>query len=87
MKCYHVREQDDGNGYSGFYVYNDKKYIVGMWLEGWEARNYIETLTDGRYMAKADTTAVSRGRRSNGELVLRDQRDHQPRLLAPRPLG
>lgn len=85
--AYRIREKVAGNDDSRFCVYNGEKYIAGPWLEGWQARNYIKTLTDGRYMAKADRTAVLRGRRSNGELVLRDQRDHQPRLLTPRPLG
>ncbi|MER8709005.1 hypothetical protein NKH49_26240 [Mesorhizobium sp. M1088] len=84
---YYVREQADGNGSSGFYVYNDEKYIAGPRFEGCQATNYIETLTDGRYIAKADRTTVMRGRRSNGKLVLREKRDHQPHLLAPRPLG
>ena len=74
---YHVKEQADSNGYSGFYVYNDEKYVAGPWIEGWEADHYIETLTEGRYMAKADRTTVMRGRRSDGKLVLRDERQHR----------
>ncbi|RUX09008.1 hypothetical protein EOA30_05000 [Mesorhizobium sp. M8A.F.Ca.ET.059.01.1.1] len=85
--AYHVREKAVGSCYYGFYVYNHDQYIAGPWVEGWKARNYIEALTDGRYMAKADRTTVLRGRRRNVELVLRDERDHQLRLLAPRPLG
>lgn len=73
---YHVKEQADSNGYSGFYVYNDEKYVAGPWIEDWEAERYIETLTIGRYMGMADRTAVMRGRRSNGKLVLRDERKH-----------
>lgn len=75
--AYHVKEQAIANGLTGFYVYNDEEYVAGPWIEGWEAEHYIETLPEGRYMAKADRTTVMRGRRSNGKLVLRDQHEHR----------
>jgi hypothetical protein len=84
---YHVKEQADGNGYTGFYVYSDEKYVAGPWFEDWQATHFIETLTEGRYMAKADRTTVMRGRRSNGKLVLRDEREHQPRDVGDSPRG
>jgi len=80
--AYRVAEQADGNGYSGFYVYNDEKYVAGPWLDAWEAAHFIETLTEGRYMGAADRTTVMRGRRSNGTLVLRSDPKHQPSNVA-----
>lgn len=76
---YHVKAQAISNGLTGFYVYDDEAYVAGPWIEAWQASYFIETLTDGRYMAKADRTAVMRGRRSDGKLVLRDDQENQPR--------
>ena len=61
--AYQVIEKADGNGYSRFYVYDDENYIAGPWLEDWQATHFIETQTEDRYMARADRTAVMRGRR------------------------
>ena len=79
--AYQVIEKADGNGYSRFYVYDGENYIAGPWLEDWQATRFIETQTEDRYMARADRTAVMRGRRSNGKLVLRDERERQSRAV------
>lgn len=84
---YRVKKEADANGYSVFFVYKDEKYVAGPWPKDWQASRFIETLTEGRYMAKADRTAVMRGRRGNGKLVLRDQREDHPPLLSSQCFG